>query len=81
MPLKPPADPRQRFSDRVADYVRYRPGYPETLVPLIVELTGLSPEWSVADLGSGTGISCAPFLDHGNTVYAVEPNENASAGA
>ncbi len=29
----------------------------------------------VADIGSGTGISARLFLDNGNTVYAVEPNE------
>lgn len=67
-------DARQRFSNRVADYVRYRPRYPETLIPLLADRCGLRPEHSVADIGSGTGILSEPFLDHGNTVYAVEPN-------
>lgn len=32
------------------------------------------PDWVVADIGSGTGISTELFLDFGNRVYAVEPN-------
>ena len=37
----------------------------------------------VADIGSGTGISAKIFLENGNTVYGVEPNEamrNAAEG-
>lgn len=72
-------DPKDRFSDRVADYVRYRPGYPPELVPTLAELTGLAPDWSVADLGSGTGLSSQPFAEHGNLVYGVEPNDEMRA--
>ena len=38
------------------------------------EHTGLAPDWIVADVGSGTGISTEPFLRNGNIVFAVEPN-------
>lgn len=64
----------QRFSDRVDDYVKYRPGYPKEILTFLKEATGFSPDWIVADIGSGTGISTPLFLDNGNTVYAVEPN-------
>jgi SAM-dependent methyltransferase len=68
------AAPTERFSDRVDDYVRYRPGYPSEVVALIRELTGLAPGWKVADVGSGTGISASVFLDEGHEVFAIEPN-------
>jgi SAM-dependent methyltransferase len=58
----------------VADYVRYRPGYPPAVIDLLRREIGLAPSWAVADVGSGTGISAQMFLDNGNTVYAVEPN-------
>ena len=74
-------DPKDRFSDRVADYVRYRPGYPSGLILYLAELTGLTPDWVVADLGSGTGLSSRPFLEHGNLVYGVEPNDEMRAAA
>jgi ubiquinone/menaquinone biosynthesis C-methylase UbiE len=63
-----------RFSNRVDNYVKYRPGYPKETLTFLTEITGYTPAWTVADIGSGTGISTSLFLDNGNTVYAVEPN-------
>jgi SAM-dependent methyltransferase len=63
-----------RFSDRVEDYVKYRPHYPAALLSYLREVYQFNKEWVVADIGSGTGISTELFLAHGNTVYAVEPN-------
>lgn len=68
------SDPRERFSDRVAEYVRHRPGYPSELMSVLWEEAGFDSSWVVADVGSGTGLSTVPFLDHGNRVWAVEPN-------
>ena len=62
----------QRFSDRVDDYVKYRPGYPKEILTFLKEATGFSPDWIVADIGSGTGISTTLFLDNGNMGYAGE---------
>jgi SAM-dependent methyltransferase len=74
----------ERFSSRVADYVRYRPSYPAGVISLLAERCGLGPGSIVADLGSGTGILTALLLDVAGTVYAVEPNapmrEAAEAG-
>jgi SAM-dependent methyltransferase len=67
-------DPTTRFSSRAGDYARYRPLYPPQLVGVIAEETGLTPDWVVADVGSGTGRSAQPFLDNGNTVFGVEPD-------
>ncbi|MDP9149350.1 MAG: class I SAM-dependent methyltransferase [Myxococcota bacterium] len=67
-------DSKERFSDRVADYVRYRPGYPEALVDLLRVDCGLGPGAVVADLGSGTGILTRALLATGSFVAAIEPN-------
>jgi len=67
-------EPTQRFSDRVEDYVRYRPHYPGELITTLCQEIGLDPSWSVADIGSGTGLSSEPFLENGNVVFGVEPN-------
>ena len=71
----------QRFSDRVANYVRYRPSYPDAVVAHLQNATGLAPSALVADIGSGTGISAELFLRHGYEVYAVEPNREMRAAA
>jgi predicted O-methyltransferase YrrM len=77
----PPANSKQRFSNRVADYVRYRPGYPAQILPLLESHIGLTSAWSIADIGSGTGLSAKLFLDHGNVVFGVEPNAEMRAAA
>jgi SAM-dependent methyltransferase len=67
-------EPRQRFTNRVEDYVRYRPGYPRGVIDVLRENCGLTPESIVADIGSGTGLLTRLFLENGNVVYGVEPN-------
>jgi len=67
-------DTVQRFSNRVANYVKYRPGYPTKVVDLFTREMGLTEGSVIADVGSGTGLSSKLFLEHGNTVYGVEPN-------
>jgi len=68
-------DATERFSDRVENYVRYRPGYPPELFEFLRDEIGLRRNWTVADIGSGTGISADYFAENGNRVYGVEPNQ------
>jgi len=75
------SDATQRFSSRVENYVRYRPGYPPGALQLLRERCGLSPSANVADVGSGTGILTALLLESGARVFAVEPNEPMRASA
>lgn len=64
----------ERFSNRVDNYVKYRPDYPREVVRLLRENCRLTRESVVADIGCGTGISCRMFLENGNRVFGVEPN-------
>jgi ubiquinone/menaquinone biosynthesis C-methylase UbiE len=68
-------DAKQRFSNRVADYVRYRPGYPPAALETLRKECALRPGHVIADIGSGTGFLAELFLKNGNRVYGVEPNE------
>ena len=63
-----------RFSDRVEDYVRYRPGYSPEVLDLLRAECGLQPSHIVADIASGTGMFTRLLLENGNSVFAVEPN-------
>lgn len=74
-------DAKTRFSNRVADYVKARPRYPQAVVSILADKIGLQPGWTLADVGSGTGISAELFLANGNRVYAVEPNADMRAAA
>src|SRR5688500_4068755 len=64
----------ERFSDRVADYVRSRPDYPAAFYAFLRDELGLTAGKAVADVGSGTGISARPLVEQGVVVYAIEPN-------
>jgi SAM-dependent methyltransferase len=70
----PPRDSTLRFSDRVENYVNFRPRYPPRVLDVLRDETGFDSTAIIADIGSGTGISSELFLENGNTVYAVEPN-------
>lgn len=74
-------DGKERFSDRVDDYRKYRPGYPPAVLTVLAERCGLGPASVVADIGSGTGILTARLLDQAAVVHAVEPNAPMRAAA
>lgn len=64
-----------RFSDRVENYINYRPRYPEAVIPYLRETCQLQPQAVIADIGSGTGIFSEQLLKAGQTtVIGVEPN-------
>lgn len=71
----------ERFSDRVDDYVRYRPRYPVAVLDILRQETGLTSASTIADIGSGTGFSAELFLSNGNEVFGVEPNPAMRAAA
>jgi SAM-dependent methyltransferase len=67
-------DATTRFSKRVNNYVRFRPGYPPALVDLLAREAGLTSESTIADIGAGTGLLSTVFLNAGYSVIGVEPN-------
>ena len=67
-------DPTRRFSNRVANYVKYRPSYPTAIIDLLRAECGLSADSLVADVGSGTGLLAELFLKAGHRVLGIEPN-------
>jgi SAM-dependent methyltransferase len=72
-------NPTGRFSSRVENYVKYRPGYPPEIIPLLESECGLTTATVIADIGSGTGFLTRLFLAHGNRVFGVEPNAEMRA--
>ena len=62
-----------RFSDRAADYVRFRPTYPAGAVDAILAGLGPPERLVAADVGAGTGISARLLGERGVRVVAVEP--------
>ncbi len=67
-------DSVSRFSNRVENYAKYRPGYPAGVIDILQSDCGLTEAAIIADVGSGTGILSELFLQNGNRVFGVEPN-------
>jgi SAM-dependent methyltransferase len=67
--------PEQRFSNRVENYIRYRPGYPPELIHLLERGARLTPDSAIADIGAGTGIFSELLLNAGYQVDGIEPNQ------
>jgi len=71
----------KRFQGRADVYSKYRPGYPIGVLLALRREIGFDWKWVVADVGSGTGLLSEVFLDAGNRVYCVEPNEDMRRAA
>ena len=67
-------DAKTRFSDRVEDYIKYRPRYQREVLEALQQACGLLPSHLIADIGCGTGFSAELFLENGNRVIGIEPN-------
>ena len=75
----PDRDPTRRFSSRVENYVRFRPGYPKEILRLLETECGMTKSSVIADIGSGTGKLAELFLANDNRVFGVEPNREMRA--
>lgn len=73
--------PTERFTDTVQDYIKYRPSYPKEVLQLLIDECDLTKNKIIADVGSGTGLLSKLFLDYGNIVYGVEPNQSMREAA
>jgi ubiquinone/menaquinone biosynthesis C-methylase UbiE len=67
-------DTKNRFSEKVNNYVKYRPHYPKTLIEFMEQEYLLKKEYKIGDIGAGTGKFTELLLQHGYSVFAVEPN-------
>lgn len=73
--------PTERFSDRVSNYLEYRPSYPAELVNTLITECGLTQDSVVADVGSGTGKFTDLLLRNNLQVFGVEPNKEMREAA
>ena len=74
-------DTLNRFSNRVENYIKFRPDYPDDVIAFLKQQGILNQKSVIADIGSGTGISTELFLKQGNIVYGVEPNKEMREAA
>ncbi|HJT58739.1 MAG TPA: class I SAM-dependent methyltransferase [Ktedonobacteraceae bacterium] len=74
-------EPGPRFSRRVANYLKYRPRYPQAIIEILKRECHLTQDMLIADIGSGTGMLTEVFLINGNRVFDIEPDPEMRAAA
>jgi ubiquinone/menaquinone biosynthesis C-methylase UbiE len=75
------SDATLRFSNRVDDYSKYRPGYPQEAINYLFDGMELDSQSTIADVGAGTGIFTELLLSSEAQVVAIEPNEAMRAAS
>lgn len=67
-------DPIDVFASKAGKYARYRWDYAPQAIQKLWDVTGISGESVVADIGAGTGILTKHFSGKVRRIYAIEPN-------
>jgi ubiquinone/menaquinone biosynthesis C-methylase UbiE len=67
-------DTKTVYSTKAEKYAKYRWDYAPQAIEAIVAITGMSINWTLADIGAGTGILTRHFIDKVAKIYAIEPN-------
>ena len=65
-----------KFDGYASDYTVGRPQYSEEMIDHILERFDESEDFTITDIGSGTGKFSSQLLKRGYRVFAVEPNDD-----
>lgn len=71
----------ERFSSRVANYVKFRPSYPDEAIAFLAAQFNSPSAVACADFGSGTGIFSGLLARRFAQVFGIEPNQQMRAAA
>ena len=69
-------DNKDKFTNKVEDYIKYRPSYPQEFIEYLIKGVGLNRDTILADIGAGTGKLTKQLGDKVKKLFAVEPNLN-----
>ena len=67
-------DNYSRFSSKAEVYANYRWNYHPEAIDKLCQIANINQESIIADIGSGTGMISAFFIDKAKTIYGIEPN-------
>lgn len=66
----------QKYSNHAKDYEIYRTDYPTSLYDYLHTVIGVTNNSILADIGSGTGKLSRTFIQKGNEIFCIEPNND-----
>ncbi len=68
-------DSKKVYSTKTEKYAKYRWDYAAGAIEAIIEMTQLSYQSTLADIGAGSGILTKHFVEKVQKIYAIEPNK------
>lgn len=69
-------DSINKFNKMQNDYSKYRPEYSNEAIEYILSLQNIDNNFTIADIGAGTGKLSLPFVKRGLKLYGIEPNSD-----
>lgn len=72
---------KDSFSGKAESYKKGRPEYPQDFFEYLYGEFGMNKSHIIADIGSGVGKMSKRFLERGNKVFCVEPNNEMRSTA
>jgi len=72
-------DHHSKFSSKAEIYAKYRWDYDPKAIASLCQIAGINHNSVVADIGSGTGMLTAHFVNNVSKIYAIEPNAEMRA--
>ena len=67
---------KNTHANKAESYDIGRPSYPQAFFDYVYDELGLTQHAVIADIGAGTGKITKSFLERGNRVFAVEPDQD-----
>ena len=67
-------DTKKVFSTKAEKYAKFRWDYATSAIEAIINITQMSINSTVADIGAGSGILTKHFVAKAQKIYAIEPN-------
>lgn len=67
-------DTKKVFSKKAEKYAKYRWDYAAGAIDTIINITQMSVNSTIADIGAGTGILTKHFIGKAQKIFAIEPN-------
>ena len=67
------------YSPAAEAYNQARPHYPRALIDWVIELTQLSKDATILEIGCGPGTATVPFAERGFSLVCLEPNPDFCA--
>jgi SAM-dependent methyltransferase len=66
----------ERFDEAAKYYDLYRPSYPNEMIEIIINKTGIQPGAKILEIGAGSGKATELFVKQGYDLVCIEPGEN-----